>query len=121
MNERLQTLLDRQSGRCLWCGLTCWLADRDEKGHYERRATIEHLVPRKHGGSDRVENLAAACHRCNIRRGHRADELIARPQIVALLTREQKFSLSNAEHIGRKNRRNEIPAFLRPGYRWTAP
>jgi HNH endonuclease len=32
------------------------------------RFTIEHLVPRSLGGSDRVDNLALACRRCNERR-----------------------------------------------------
>ncbi|PZO42617.1 MAG: hypothetical protein DCF15_22810 [Phormidesmis priestleyi] len=30
--------------------------------------TIDHLQPRSLGGSDELENLALACHRCNIRR-----------------------------------------------------
>lgn len=30
--------------------------------------TIDHLQPRSLGGSDELENLALACHRCNTRR-----------------------------------------------------
>jgi 5-methylcytosine-specific restriction endonuclease McrA len=30
---------------------------------------IEHIVPRKHGGSDELENLALACADCNLRKG----------------------------------------------------
>ncbi len=30
---------------------------------------VEHVVPRKHGGSDEVENLAAACIDCDLRKG----------------------------------------------------
>ncbi len=30
------------------------------------RATFDHVIPRSLGGSDRSENLAGACHRCNI-------------------------------------------------------
>ena len=30
---------------------------------------IEHIVARQHGGSDDVENLALACHRCNLHKG----------------------------------------------------
>jgi len=26
---------------------------------------IEHIIPRQHGGSDRLGNLALACYRCN--------------------------------------------------------
>lgn len=30
---------------------------------------IEHIVPRKHGGSDELDNLALACADCNLRKG----------------------------------------------------
>jgi hypothetical protein len=30
---------------------------------------IEHIVPRQHGGGDDYDNLALACHRCNLRKG----------------------------------------------------
>jgi HNH endonuclease len=30
---------------------------------------VEHIVARQHGGDDDTENLALACHRCNLRKG----------------------------------------------------
>lgn len=36
-------------------------------------ATIEHIVPKHHGGTDAIDNLAIACARCNIGKGHRLD------------------------------------------------
>lgn len=36
-------------------------------------ATLEHIVPRTHGGKDAVENLAVACPRCNAGKGMRLD------------------------------------------------
>jgi len=30
---------------------------------------IEHILPRKHGGSDDLENLALACAECNLHKG----------------------------------------------------
>lgn len=36
-------------------------------------ATLEHIVPRTHGGDDSVENLALACARCNQGKGSRLD------------------------------------------------
>lgn len=30
---------------------------------------VEHIVARQHGGRDDVDNLALACHRCNLRKG----------------------------------------------------
>ncbi|MFD7010989.1 HNH endonuclease [Rhodococcus jostii] len=58
---RLALAVDRQGGRCLWCG---------------RRfgplipPTTEHLVPRFKGGPSIAANEAAACPRCNADRGH---------------------------------------------------
>ncbi|HMJ66513.1 MAG TPA: HNH endonuclease [Candidatus Binatia bacterium] len=30
---------------------------------------VEHIVARQHGGDDRFDNLALACHHCNLRKG----------------------------------------------------
>ena len=40
-----------------------------ERCEYCRLHHIEHIVSRQHGGSDDVENLALACHRCNLHKG----------------------------------------------------
>jgi 5-methylcytosine-specific restriction endonuclease McrA len=36
-------------------------------------ATLEHIVPKNHGGTDDLENLAVACARCNSEKGLRHD------------------------------------------------
>jgi len=54
-------LLDRDGGRCIWCG-------RPLGGLVA--GTTEHLVPRVKGGPSWLENEAAACGRCNRERGH---------------------------------------------------
>jgi 5-methylcytosine-specific restriction endonuclease McrA len=36
--------------------------------------TVEHIVPRRHGGGDDLENLALACGRCNHQKGYRLDD-----------------------------------------------
>jgi 5-methylcytosine-specific restriction endonuclease McrA len=41
----------RDSGQCRYCGKTAQTAD--------------HIVPRKRGGSDDLENLVACCRACN--------------------------------------------------------
>jgi len=58
---RLAIAVDRQHGRCLWCGR-----------RFGRLIppTTEHLVPRLKGGPSIVANEAAACSRCNADRGH---------------------------------------------------
>lgn len=51
-------LLERQGGRCIYCGRAISLAD----------ATAEHIIARSQGGSDDEANLAAACGPCNSRK-----------------------------------------------------
>ena len=51
----------RAAERCEYCGL--------RKEHSELKHHIEHVIAKQHGGSDDAENLALACHRCNLRKG----------------------------------------------------
>ena len=57
-------------GKCLHCSarLTISLA-----GEPLSHATIEHIRPRNHGGTDELPNLALACARCNAQKGVRLD------------------------------------------------
>lgn len=53
------TVRERAGDRCEYCRLrqhhaTLW------------RHQVEHIVPRKHGGTDELANLAWACVRCNL-------------------------------------------------------
>ena len=52
----------RAESRCEYCG-----------AHEGRRARlrfhIEHIIARQHGGGDKLENLALACHLCNAHKG----------------------------------------------------
>jgi len=51
----------RADNRCEYCLL------RQE--HSELTHHIEHITAKQHGGGDDVDNLALACHRCNLRKG----------------------------------------------------
>ena len=57
-------------GKCIHCNTRHTLG---LDGEPLTRATIEHIVPRGHGGQDTLDNLAIACARCNIGKGHRLD------------------------------------------------
>ncbi len=57
-------------GKCLHCG-SHLVVGLD--GEPLSRATIEHIVPRTHGGTDELANLALACARCNMQKGVRLD------------------------------------------------
>ncbi len=61
-------------GRCILCNRNLVVA---LDGRVESRATVEHIVPRSHGGTDAVGNLALACVGCNNEKGMRHD---ARPK-----------------------------------------
>jgi len=38
-------------------------------GHESRDLTIDHIVPKRHGGDMRWDNLVACCRRCNTKKG----------------------------------------------------
>lgn len=57
-HDKLRRLvLERDGFRCHWCGAPAQLAD--------------HVVPLALGGETTLENLVAACRRCNARRATR--------------------------------------------------
>lgn len=57
-------------GKCIHCRKKLVLA-RD--GTPLNGATLEHILPKNHGGTDELENLAIACARCNAEKGLRHD------------------------------------------------
>lgn len=57
-------------GKCIHCGSALVVS---EAGEPLGQATLEHIVPRAHGGTDDVANLALACARCNHAKGRRQD------------------------------------------------
>jgi hypothetical protein len=62
MDEEARELVRRRAGgQCEYCRLP--------QEHSELRHHIEHIVAKQHGGSDDPENLALACHRCNLHKG----------------------------------------------------
>ena len=62
MDAAARDLVHRRADKpCEYCGL------RQE--YSELRHHIEHIVAKQHGGSEDVENLALACHRCNLHKG----------------------------------------------------
>src|SRR2546423_1290974 len=63
MSEVLRrSVRERAKGRCEYCGLPDLLPPL-EPFH------LEHIRARQHGGPKSLENLAWACHRCNLYKG----------------------------------------------------
>jgi 5-methylcytosine-specific restriction endonuclease McrA len=72
-------------GRCLHCRSPLVLT---LLGEPVGDATLEHILPRCHGGGDDLENLALACYRCNSAKGVSKDTLPANdPELVSLVAR----------------------------------
>ena len=63
MNESTRALVRSRAGdRCEYCQL------RQEDSPLAK-LHIEHIVPKKHGGTDDENNLALACIDCNLHKG----------------------------------------------------
>jgi len=62
MDPALRELVrQRAEDRCEYCRL--------HQDHSPFSLQVEHIIPRKHGGSDDLTNLALACDRCNLHKG----------------------------------------------------
>jgi len=62
MDARLRHLVRRRADDvCEYCGL------RQEQEPLPFH--VEHIIPRQHGGADATDNLALACHHCNLHKG----------------------------------------------------
>lgn len=57
-------------GKCIHCRRKLAI---DVRGNGAPVATVEHILPKTHGGTDALENLAVACRRCNSSKGVRVD------------------------------------------------
>ncbi len=59
-------------GKCIHCRRKVSLG---KDGATQGGATLEHIVPRTHGGSNELSNLSIACSRCNHQKGRKLDVL----------------------------------------------
>ncbi len=69
--EVREYLLEKWQRRCAYCGAT--------NVPFE----IDHILPRSRHGSNRVSNLALACHACNQAKGDRTAEEFGHPDVQA--------------------------------------
>lgn len=88
----------RADERCEYCKL------RQE--HCELRHHIEHIIAKQHGGSDDEDNLALACHRCNLHKGPNLTGIDPQTGLVAPLFHPRRhqwidhFAISGVHIIG---------------------
>ena len=78
MNEQTRREVRlRANNRCEYCG-------RHQDDSPLARLQIEHIIPKKHGGSSVSENLARACIDCNLKK---SSDLAGLDPATGLLTR----------------------------------
>ena len=93
-------------GKCIHCGTRIRIS---QAGDLLGNTSIEHIVPRSHGGTDDLDNLALACAACNSTKGCLQD--IAGPgdpgyeKMIALLRRRKaerarEFSPGDRARLG---------------------
>ena len=62
--QRLR-VLSRDAYTCTYCG--------------DVATEVDHIIPRKVGGSHDMDNLTSACRRCNLLKGARSESLFLSP------------------------------------------
>ena len=63
------TLYQKQQGLCFWCGRKLILPVSGNADQRVNTATMDHLIPKSKGGSNRSGNFVVACPGCNRSRG----------------------------------------------------
>lgn len=87
--EVREYLLEKWNRRCAYCGV--------ENVPFE----VEHIQPKSKGGSDRVSNLALACHACNQSKGNQdiRDFLSGKPDLLNRILKQAKSPLKDAAAV----------------------
>jgi len=87
--EVREYLLDKWHRRCGYCGAQ------------NTRLEVDHIVPRSHGGSDRVSNLTLSCEPCNKKKSNRPAALFLakKPEVLQKLQRQAKAPLKDAAAV----------------------
>lgn len=70
-NERLNSIYDRTDGRCHLCGKRLAFKNYGNLAGARGAWEVEHSVPKAAGGTERLNNLYAACISCNREKGSR--------------------------------------------------
>jgi 5-methylcytosine-specific restriction endonuclease McrA len=83
-----KNILLRDRNTCQYCGVVL----------HSSELTLDHVQPRSRGGLSTWENLVAACHGCNRRKGN---QLLHELQDMKLMREPRPFSLHTSRHIMR--------------------
>ncbi|WP_017663324.1 RNA-guided endonuclease IscB [Baaleninema simplex] len=87
--EIREFLLEKWGRKCAYCGAE------------NLPLEVEHIHPKSQGGSDRVSNLALACHQCNQAKGNRdiREFLSGKPSVLDRILKQAKAPLKDAAAV----------------------
>lgn len=94
-----ETVRERANNRCEYCL-------RRQIDSPLAPLQIEHIVPKKHGGTDQSENLALACGECNLHKGSNLTGIDPQTNLVTRLFNprndlwETHFKVRGTEILG---------------------
>jgi len=75
---------DKTKGRCWYCGEKVEIIPKDKKNQ-KRRYVTDHIIPRKKGGPDSLNNIVPSCASCNNTKNNHNVEYLR--LVLALRTR----------------------------------
>ena len=84
-------VLHRDNHKCVYCG----------RSGRRNRLELDHITPKSAGGTDRYDNLVAACHACNQKRGNQplGIWLKRRPKKLTEVQTKLGMELHDATHL----------------------
>ena len=84
-------VLHRDGNKCVYC----------KRSGKRQQLELDHIVPRSNGGTNRYDNLVAACRPCNQKRGNQPIEqwLKRRPKKLAEVQAKLGTELADATHM----------------------
>jgi hypothetical protein len=87
--EVREYLLEKWRRQCGYCGAK------------DKRLEVDHIVPRSHGGSDRVSNLTLSCEPCNNKKNQRpaAVFLAKKPEVLEKIQKQARTPLKDAAAV----------------------
>lgn len=86
-----KNVLKRDNHRCQYCGRT------------SVPLTLDHVLPKQRGGRDTWENLVAACHPCNVKKGNRTPAEASMPLL------RKSFKPSRITYFQKFVRKHQAP------------
>ncbi len=90
-----QRIFERDKFKCRYCGVN---GSKDFSTWWYANFSIDHIVPKKHGGDDRDENLALSCHTCNLYKGGSKCDSFEEAKEIVLKKRAEAESWFN-KHV----------------------